>query len=158
MWPQYMEAFYNISMKAGSFICHQIPDRSFFLGTNQLPLCSRCTGIYGALFTGFILQMLFGVIIKDRRLTWYLASLVLLLPMGIDVLLIYMGMHTGNNVVRCLTGLLSGLGISVLLYQPVKNIQTWGVFHENYKENRPVLFSGRYCSSVNNHPWLYNNR
>lgn len=31
---------------AGSVICHQLPDRSFFLDGRQLPVCARCTGLY----------------------------------------------------------------------------------------------------------------
>jgi len=30
----------------GSVICHQLPERSFYLWTAQLPVCARCTGIY----------------------------------------------------------------------------------------------------------------
>src|SRR5262249_46137120 len=29
-----------------SFVCHQIPERSFKLAGYQLAVCSRCTGIY----------------------------------------------------------------------------------------------------------------
>lgn len=31
---------------AGSVICHQLPERSFFLDGRQLPVCARCTGLY----------------------------------------------------------------------------------------------------------------
>jgi hypothetical protein len=31
---------------AGRYICHQLPQRSFYLWTAQLPVCARCTGIY----------------------------------------------------------------------------------------------------------------
>lgn len=31
---------------AGSFICHQIADRSFHIAGVQLPVCARCTGLY----------------------------------------------------------------------------------------------------------------
>ncbi len=31
---------------AGSFICHQLPARSFHLWSAQWPVCARCTGIY----------------------------------------------------------------------------------------------------------------
>jgi uncharacterized membrane protein len=30
----------------GSFICHQRPERSFFVHGRQLPVCARCTGLY----------------------------------------------------------------------------------------------------------------
>jgi hypothetical protein len=35
-------ALYDI----GRFICHQRPERSFFLWAVQMPVCARCTGIY----------------------------------------------------------------------------------------------------------------
>jgi hypothetical protein len=31
---------------AGSVVCHQLPERSFFLGPAQWPVCARCAGIY----------------------------------------------------------------------------------------------------------------
>jgi uncharacterized membrane protein len=38
----------------GSFVCHQLPERSFRLWTAQMPVCARCTGIYfGAALTAF---------------------------------------------------------------------------------------------------------
>ena len=30
----------------GSFLCHQRPERSFFLWGSQMPVCARCIGIY----------------------------------------------------------------------------------------------------------------
>ena len=30
----------------GSFICHQRPERSFFITGQQLAVCARCTGLY----------------------------------------------------------------------------------------------------------------
>jgi hypothetical protein len=31
---------------AGSFICHQLPERSFHFQSAQLPVCARCLGLY----------------------------------------------------------------------------------------------------------------
>jgi len=31
---------------AGSIICHQLPGRTFHMGSAQMPVCARCTGIY----------------------------------------------------------------------------------------------------------------
>jgi uncharacterized membrane protein len=31
----------------GSLLCHQRPERSFFLWGSQMPVCARCAGIYG---------------------------------------------------------------------------------------------------------------
>src|SRR5437867_4112806 len=30
----------------GSLLCHQRPERSFFLWGSQMPVCARCMGIY----------------------------------------------------------------------------------------------------------------
>jgi hypothetical protein len=39
----------------GSFICHQLPARSFYSWSAQWPVCARCTGIYfGAAVTALI--------------------------------------------------------------------------------------------------------
>ena len=37
----------------GSVICHQLPDRSFVIDGQQLPVCARCTGLYLAAAAGF---------------------------------------------------------------------------------------------------------
>jgi uncharacterized membrane protein len=30
----------------GSVVCHQLPERSFFWGDRQFPVCARCTSLY----------------------------------------------------------------------------------------------------------------
>ena len=37
---------------AGSFICHQRPERSFHIDAAQLPVCARCLGIYAGAAIG----------------------------------------------------------------------------------------------------------
>jgi len=36
----------------GRVICHQLPERSFFLDGDQFPVCARCTGLYVSAATG----------------------------------------------------------------------------------------------------------
>ena len=36
----------GVMYAAGSFICHQLPDRSFHFQGAQLPVCARCLGLY----------------------------------------------------------------------------------------------------------------
>lgn len=31
---------------AGAVLCHQVPERSFFIWAAKMPVCARCTGIY----------------------------------------------------------------------------------------------------------------
>jgi len=39
---------------SGSLICHQRPERSFWLWGAQFPVCARCTGIYAGAALGVI--------------------------------------------------------------------------------------------------------
>lgn len=39
---------------AGAIVCHQLPERSFFLAGRQLPVCARCTGLYFGVALGLI--------------------------------------------------------------------------------------------------------
>jgi len=42
----------------GSVICHQRPERSFYLWSHQMPVCARCTGIYvGAALAAIVLAL-----------------------------------------------------------------------------------------------------
>ena len=41
-----MGLFVAFIFAVGSVICHQLPERSFFLDGRQLPVCARCTGLY----------------------------------------------------------------------------------------------------------------
>ena len=38
----------------GYAVCHRIPERSFFFGYNQLPVCARDTGMFGAALMGIL--------------------------------------------------------------------------------------------------------
>jgi uncharacterized membrane protein len=41
-----MDLIIAIIYAAGGLICHQRPERSFFLDAHQFPVCARCTGLY----------------------------------------------------------------------------------------------------------------
>jgi len=45
----------------GAWICHQRPDRSFYLWAMQMPVCARCTGIYvgaaGAIVAAYVARV-----------------------------------------------------------------------------------------------------
>src|SRR4249919_1949081 len=41
-----MHLIIAIIYAAGGLICHQRPERSFFLDGHQFPVCARCTGLY----------------------------------------------------------------------------------------------------------------
>jgi uncharacterized membrane protein len=39
---------------AGSLICHQRPERSFYRGSAQYPVCARCLGLYAGAVAGVL--------------------------------------------------------------------------------------------------------
>ena len=41
----------------GSFVCHQLPERSWRLWTAQMPVCARCSGIYGGAAAASVLLL-----------------------------------------------------------------------------------------------------
>src|SRR6266545_1177861 len=43
--------------RAFSYVCHQIPERSFFIAEHQFAVCARCTGLYA----GFPLAVDFAI-------------------------------------------------------------------------------------------------
>jgi uncharacterized membrane protein len=43
-----MDLLIVLAYAAGSVVCHQLPERSFFLGDRQFPVCARCTGLYAS--------------------------------------------------------------------------------------------------------------
>jgi uncharacterized membrane protein len=61
-------------------LCHQLPERSFFVGQYQVCYCHRCTALYTSLFA---MSMLYTLGRWRRPLHWRWA-LLLTLPMAID--------------------------------------------------------------------------
>ena len=53
---------------AGSFICHQLPDRSFHVDAFQLPVCARCFGLYAGGAAGSLAAAVTGRTLRRRLL------------------------------------------------------------------------------------------
>jgi uncharacterized membrane protein len=113
-------------------ICAQLPGHSFFLDQQQLPLCSRNTGIY----TGFAAT--FAVLLASRRLraallpgkgvTLVLGTAVLLLAVdGFNSLFLDLGLphlYQPHNLLRLATGLGTGTAMATFIV-PVANTLVW---------------------------------
>ncbi|MDR2971001.1 MAG: DUF2085 domain-containing protein [Bacteroidales bacterium] len=87
--------------------CHRMPERSFFYKGKQFPLCARCTGIY----IGYIAIFIFAITLTYLPLLW---SLLLLFPAVIDGLTQAFYHRESNNILRLITGILFGIGLSSL--------------------------------------------
>jgi uncharacterized membrane protein len=110
--PQLAAAIY----KAFSFVCHQIPDRSFHVAGNQFAVCSRCTGLYlGFAAALLVYPMVLSVknIDAPRRVWLFLAAL----PLAIDFALGYFAIWPNTHLSRFLTGALLG-SVAVFYIMP----------------------------------------
>jgi uncharacterized membrane protein len=92
---------------AFSTLCHQLPERSYFIGGHKLAVCARCTGIYA----GFTLTLLLYPLIRSLRNTGFPPRAWLLLaaiPLAIDFSLTFFGIWENTHTSRLLTGALLG--------------------------------------------------
>ncbi len=118
----------NIIYFIGYYTCHQINDRSFFINNNQVPVCSRCLGIYigmSLIFfvaivrypTGSFFQSLCRLItlrgpiksINCTTITIIILGALLSIPMAIDVSMQIFTPYFSNNITRFVTGFLFGI-------------------------------------------------
>ena len=92
---------------AFSYLCHQIPERSFHLAGHPFAVCSRCTGLYaGFAFATLALPLARSLKRTDTpHVIWLLLSGV---PLAIDFGLTYFGVWENNHFTRVTTGALFG--------------------------------------------------
>jgi len=99
-----------------SGICHQIPERSFWISEHPLAVCHRCSGIYLGLFLGSLIKFGFVHRSPQRRRKFLIAAISVLL---MDALLPYAGLWRSAPFSRFLTGLLFGIIGSTILARGV---------------------------------------
>ena len=90
--------------------CHGIPERCFDLWGIPMPICARCTAIYGGLALSLVAFWLLP------RMTEYAARMSLLvavLPLAIDGLTQLVRLRESTNALRSATGLLAGIAFGV---------------------------------------------
>ncbi len=90
-----------------SYLCHQIPERSFFIAEHPFAVCSRCFGLYA----GFAAAVIFYPLVKSLRTTeaperkWLVVAA---LPMAIDFSIEFLGFGHNTHFSRFSTGALIG--------------------------------------------------
>ncbi len=127
----------------GYAVCHRIDVRSFHMGTTQLPLCARCTGMYLGAMLGLVYQSVIGKKRSGMPHWSVIACLaVFLAAFGIDGVNSYLHFFPGapslyepQNWLRLLTGMGMGLGIAAAIF-PAFNQTVWSEW-----DPRPALGS-----------------
>src|SRR4030095_7532314 len=101
---------------AFGFLCHQLPERSFFIEGHKLAVCSRCTGLY----FGATLTLLAYPLLRSLRLAhaphrrWLILAAI---PLFIDFLLTFVGVWENTHTTRFVTGFLLG-SVTVFYVMP----------------------------------------
>lgn len=91
--------------KAFSFVCHQIPERSFHLAGNKFGVCSRCTGLYSG-FAVAVLAYPFTRSLKNTATPSIVWLILAALPLAIDFSLGYFNIWANTHASRFATGAL----------------------------------------------------
>jgi uncharacterized membrane protein len=137
----------------GYAVCHRIDGRSFHIGTRQLPLCARCSGM----FLGALLGLGFSAIAFPKRAGMpskgmFIPLALMVLAFALDGINSYFTLMKGlgtsffsslptlyepNNTLRLLTGTGMGLVIAVVLF-PAFNQTLWTKL-----DHRPAFGSWR---------------
>lgn len=102
--------------RAFAALCHQLPERSYFIDGHKLAVCSRCTGLYA----GFAFTMLLYPLLRPlNTIDWPPRERLILaaVPMAIDFGLTFFGIWENTHTSRLLTGLLLG-SVSVFYVMP----------------------------------------
>ncbi|MCL2024780.1 MAG: DUF2085 domain-containing protein [Coriobacteriia bacterium] len=109
----------RLSLIVGTFLCHQLPERSFAFGGVQFPVCARCTGMYTGLILALII--LFVLYRGAQRCGWpslpYLTfAVIAVIAIVLDWTTTFLGLRSGSNELRLLTGTMLGVALSYPIY------------------------------------------
>lgn len=107
----------DILWNIGFIVCHQYPERSFFIDGYQLPVCARDTGT----LIGFLIILVYALVLKRYRNAgipdkWIIAfSMAGFIFFAFDGLSSYMGFRLTTNEVRFLSGIFMGSGMAFFI-------------------------------------------
>lgn len=113
LWTIALVAVPGLLFPLGGFICHQRPERSFFIAGHQLPVCARCTGLYvgAALAAPFAVALAASMASVRARVVLGLAAL----PTVTTWTLEFAGVMPFSNVARFAAALPLGFAAAWLV-------------------------------------------
>ena len=115
-----MDLLVTFIFAVGSVICHQRPERSFFWGDHQFPVCARCTGIYLSAAAGLLGWVAFKTASRwrprsfDPRLAIRVITIAAI-PTAVSLATGLIGMWDGSNTTRALLAVPLGASAGVVV-------------------------------------------
>ena len=100
-----------------SIMCHQLPQRSYFIFGYKMAVCARCFGIYTGMLIGTIIYPFIKKLsdFKIPNIKYYIISLI---PMAIDGTTQLIGLRESFNELRFITGFIAGF-VSIFYFLPI---------------------------------------
>ena len=104
----------NPLYKFFSFLCHQIPSRSFHFHEHAFAVCARCFGVYSGLFFGFVVYPFVRRVedVEPLPRVWLFLAMI---PIAIDWLLGFFEIWENTHLSRFLTGAILGIACAVFI-------------------------------------------
>ena len=112
-WVLFLFLAPAVVFPVGHFICHQKPDRSFFLGGLQMAVCARCTGLYVGAALAMPLALGFAAPLTTTRARWI--AVLAALPTAITWSLEFAGLADFSNVAMFIAALPLGAAAAWLI-------------------------------------------
>lgn len=102
------------------FICHRKPERSFKYKDKYFPVCARCTGFYLGILVSF--PIVFFLLKYLQGIDLFILGITLLIPMFLDGITQFYKFRESNNILRLITGLIGGFGVTLLIFKIFLNL------------------------------------
>jgi len=99
-----------------SHLCHQLPERSFFIASHPFAVCARCTGIYAGFAAAAALYPLARSLrrIDTPPRKWLFIAAA---PLAVDFAIEFSGIWHNTHFSRLVTGAILG-GVAVFYIMP----------------------------------------
>ncbi len=126
--------------------CHQLPERSLFIESYEMAVCSRCFAIYAAFLAGCIAFAFVRTKLKIWSILWYILLCVPMaidgfsqlflfaIPRGIGPGLQLIWMQESTNELRVITGAIFGLASALYVLPYLQEIFSSDATHAPVKK------------------------
>lgn len=122
--------------KAFNGLCHQDPQRSFWLNGTPMAVCSRCFGVYAAIFAGWIAFPMLPNLLEniDGYKRWVISGIIVI--NFIDVIGNYLGIWQNTMLSRFALGALIGLAAVLVIGYELIGFNQINIKGVNYGTDR----------------------